>query len=67
MKSMQAAASTSQPLISVEDINAIFCNLPEILKIHKEFVNSLEPKVRDWCPEQTVGDLFKEQVSYFAG
>ncbi|XP_013406426.1 active breakpoint cluster region-related protein isoform X1 [Lingula anatina] len=64
MKSLTMAAKSSQPVISLEDINAIFQNLPEILKTHQDFVNQLKPVVETWTPDSCVGDIFKEAATY---
>jgi breakpoint cluster region protein len=59
MRSFQAVASTSQPLISAEDTKSIFYKIPELHEIHSRFIHELEPRVEAWSAEQEVGETFK--------
>ena len=62
-KSLQAAATTSQPVISDEDIQVIFSNIEVVNTIHEEFVGALEPKVKNWSHSERIGEIFKILVS----
>ncbi|XP_076434762.1 uncharacterized protein LOC143274737 [Babylonia areolata] len=62
---LEASCKTSQPVISTEDIEAIFSNLQKLQEVHKEFVDGLQKRVDDWSPEQTIGDVFKLLVVMF--
>ena len=66
-RTLEASCRTSQPVISEEDINSIFSNLQQLQNIHKEFVEGLHNKVKNWSPEQTIGDVFKCLVCAWVG
>uniref|UniRef100_A0A8C2ARB5 BCR activator of RhoGEF and GTPase n=1 Tax=Cyprinus carpio TaxID=7962 RepID=A0A8C2ARB5_CYPCA len=63
MKPLKAAATTSQPVLTVQQIETIFFKVPELYEIHKEFYDSLLPRVQQWSHHQRVGDLFQKQVT----
>ena len=63
MSSFKAAAGSSQPVISPEDIDTIFFKMSELHKIHSKFISALEPKVEAWSSDQTVAEAFKMMVS----
>uniref|UniRef100_A0A8C2APX9 BCR activator of RhoGEF and GTPase n=1 Tax=Cyprinus carpio TaxID=7962 RepID=A0A8C2APX9_CYPCA len=63
MKPLKAAATTSQPVLTVQQIETIFFKVPELYEIHKEFYDSLLPRVQQWSHHQRVGDLFQKQVN----
>uniref|UniRef100_A0AAY4A5J3 BCR activator of RhoGEF and GTPase n=1 Tax=Denticeps clupeoides TaxID=299321 RepID=A0AAY4A5J3_9TELE len=61
MKPLKAAATTSQPVLTVPQIETIFFKVPELYEIHKEFYDGLLPRVQQWSHHQRVGDLFQKQ------
>uniref|UniRef100_A0AAY4A7Z1 BCR activator of RhoGEF and GTPase n=1 Tax=Denticeps clupeoides TaxID=299321 RepID=A0AAY4A7Z1_9TELE len=63
MKPLKAAATTSQPVLTVPQIETIFFKVPELYEIHKEFYDGLLPRVQQWSHHQRVGDLFQKQAS----
>uniref|UniRef100_A0A8C6V2G0 BCR activator of RhoGEF and GTPase n=1 Tax=Neogobius melanostomus TaxID=47308 RepID=A0A8C6V2G0_9GOBI len=63
MKPLKAAATTSQPVLTVAQIEAIFFKVPELYEIHKEFYDGLLPRVQQWSHHQRVGDLFQKMAS----
>lgn len=63
MKPLKAAATTSQPVLSSQQIETIFFKVPELYEIHKEFYDGLFPRVQQWSHQQRVGDLFQKLVS----
>ncbi|CAL9708716.1 unnamed protein product [Knipowitschia caucasica] len=63
MKPLRAAATTSQPMLTVQQIETIFFKVPELYEIHKEFYDALLPRVQDWSQHQCVGDLFQKLAS----
>ena len=63
MKPLKAAATTSQPVLTIPQIETIFFKVPELYEIHKEFYDGLLPRVQQWSHCQRVGDLFQKQVS----
>lgn len=79
LKALRASASTSQPVLSIEQVQTVFYQLPELLDIHTEFHGSLRAKLElylDLEPglpliqqhenlDLSVGDLFIKFVSFF--
>uniref|UniRef100_A0A7N8XEQ0 BCR activator of RhoGEF and GTPase n=1 Tax=Mastacembelus armatus TaxID=205130 RepID=A0A7N8XEQ0_9TELE len=63
MKPLKAAATTSQPVLTVAQIETIFFKVPELYEIHKEFYDGLFPRVQQWSHHQRVGDLFQKLAS----
>lgn len=63
MKPLKAAATTSQPVLTSQQIETIFFKVPELYEIHKEFYDGLLPRVQQWSHQQRVGDLFQKLVS----
>ncbi|XP_045880838.1 breakpoint cluster region protein isoform X1 [Meles meles] len=63
MKPLKAAATTSQPVLTSQQIETIFFKVPELYEIHKEFYDGLSPRVQQWGHQQRVGDLFQKLAS----
>ncbi|KAK0155973.1 Breakpoint cluster region protein [Merluccius polli] len=63
MKPLRAAATTSQPMLSIQQIETIFFKVPELHEIHKDFYDALRPRVHNWSYQQCVGDLFQKLAS----
>lgn len=63
MKPLRAAATTSQPMLTVQQIETIFFKVPELHEIHRDFYDALLPRVQDWSQQQCVGDLFQKLAS----
>uniref|UniRef100_A0A8C5G825 Breakpoint cluster region protein-like n=1 Tax=Gouania willdenowi TaxID=441366 RepID=A0A8C5G825_GOUWI len=63
MKPLKAAATTSQPVLTVAQIETIFFKVPELFEIHKEFYDGLFPRIQQWSHHQRVGDLFQKLAS----
>ncbi|KAF7239819.1 Breakpoint cluster region protein [Varanus komodoensis] len=63
MKPLKAAATTSQPVLTSQQIETIFFKVPELFEIHKEFYDRLCPRVQQWSHQQRVGDLFQKLAS----
>lgn len=62
MKPLKAAATTSQPVLTSQQIETIFFKVPELYEIHKDFYDGLLPRVQQWGHQQRVGDLFQKLV-----
>ncbi len=62
MRSFHAAATTSQPVLTPEDIDSIFYKIPELHAVHTTFIHQLQPKIQKWGPEQEVANAFKVMV-----
>nr|XP_028566846.1 LOW QUALITY PROTEIN: breakpoint cluster region protein [Podarcis muralis] len=63
MKPLKAAATTSQPVLTSQQIETIFFKVPELYEIHKDFYDGLFPRVQQWSHQQRVGDLFQKLAS----
>ncbi|KAL2091804.1 hypothetical protein ACEWY4_011602 [Coilia grayii] len=63
MKPLRAAATTSQPVLSVQQVETIFFKVPELHALHVDFYSRLLPRLQHWSPQQTVGDLFQDLAS----
>lgn len=65
MKPLKATATTSQPVLTLQQIETIFYKIQDIYEIHKEFYDSLCPKVQQWDSNITMGHLFQKLVRVF--
>lgn len=67
MKPLKATATTSQPVLTIQQIETIFYKIQDIYEIHKEFYDNLCPKVQQWDSQVTMGHLFQKLVSFPRG
>lgn len=63
MKPLQASANTSQPVLSSEQIQTLFFQVPELYAIHNEFYTKLCQRIEQNDPDMHVGDLFEKLVN----
>ncbi|XP_073806841.1 active breakpoint cluster region-related protein isoform X6 [Danio rerio] len=63
MKPLKATATTSKPVLTVEQIDTIFFMIQDIFEIHKEFYDALSPHIQQWDEKVTVGHLFQKLAS----
>ncbi|CAG5877555.1 unnamed protein product [Menidia menidia] len=63
MRPLRAAASTSQPVLTIQQIETIFYKIQDIFEIHKEFYDTLFPSIQQWDEKVTVGHLFQKLAS----
>ncbi|KAM4699204.1 active breakpoint cluster region-related protein isoform 6-T6 [Discoglossus pictus] len=63
MKPLKATATTSQPVLTMQQIDAIFYKIQDIYEMHKEFYDNLCPSVQQWDNKKTVGHLFQKLAS----
>ncbi|XP_062844652.1 active breakpoint cluster region-related protein isoform X2 [Trichomycterus rosablanca] len=63
MRPLKATATTSKPVLTVEQIDNIFFKLQDIYEIHKEFYDALFPHIQQWDDKVTVGHLFQKLAS----
>ncbi|XP_029467112.1 active breakpoint cluster region-related protein isoform X2 [Rhinatrema bivittatum] len=63
MKPLRATATTSQPVLTIQQIETIFYKIQDIYEIHKEFYDRLCPSVQHWDNKVTVGHLFQKLAS----
>ena len=45
MKALKATAGTSQPVLSCQDIQTVFFQVPELLALHRDFYQSLKARL----------------------
>uniref|UniRef100_A0A7N6B3I8 ABR activator of RhoGEF and GTPase n=1 Tax=Anabas testudineus TaxID=64144 RepID=A0A7N6B3I8_ANATE len=60
IRPLKATVSTSQPVLSMSQIETIFYKIQDIFEIHKEFYDSLLPNIQQWDEKVTVGHLFQK-------
>lgn len=63
MRPLKAAATTSQPVLTIQQVDTIFYKIQDIFEIHKEFYDALLPSIQQWDEKVTVGHLFQKLVS----
>ncbi|KAJ8266321.1 hypothetical protein GJAV_G00129070 [Gymnothorax javanicus] len=63
MKPLKATATTSQPVLTTQQIETIFYKIQDIFEIHKEFYDALFPHIQQWDDKVTVGHLFQKLAS----
>ncbi|KAI3373476.1 hypothetical protein L3Q82_022080 [Scortum barcoo] len=63
MRPLKATATTSQPVLTIQQIETIFYKIQDIFEIHKEFYDSLLPNIQQWDEKVTVGHLFQKLAS----
>lgn len=59
MKAINSTVNTSQPVISQEDFNTIFYKIPDLYKLHQDFLDDLKKKLDTWDNKTTIGEQFK--------
>ncbi|XP_032431506.1 active breakpoint cluster region-related protein isoform X7 [Xiphophorus hellerii] len=63
MRPLKAAATSSQPVLTMQQIETIFYKIQDIFEIHKEFYDALLPSIQRWDEKVTVGHLFQKLAS----
>ncbi|KAM9781959.1 active breakpoint cluster region-related protein isoform X3 [Syngnathus typhle] len=63
MRPLKATATTSQPVLTIQQVETIFYKIQDIFEIHKEFYDALLPNIRQWDEKVTVGHLFQKLAS----
>uniref|UniRef100_A0A671S5M8 Active breakpoint cluster region-related protein-like n=1 Tax=Sinocyclocheilus anshuiensis TaxID=1608454 RepID=A0A671S5M8_9TELE len=63
MKPLKATATTSKPVLTMEQIETIFFMIQDIFVIHKEFYDAISPNIQQWDEKVTVGHLFQKLAS----
>lgn len=74
MKALRASAGTSQPVLSSQQVQAVFYQVPEIRDMHQSFYFGLKARLAEPGPGEAgemnftgfdlmVGDLFLKMVS----
>ncbi|XP_011485830.1 active breakpoint cluster region-related protein isoform X1 [Oryzias latipes] len=76
MKALRASAGTSQPVLSNQQIQTVFYQVPELRDVHRSFYSDLKTRVDTHCQnklaeelgtrnfELEVGDLFLKLVNH---
>ncbi|XP_039222879.1 active breakpoint cluster region-related protein isoform X2 [Crotalus tigris] len=60
MKPLRATATTSQPVLTIQQIETIFYKIQDIYEIHKELYDNLWPHLQNWDSEVVLGHLFQK-------
>ena len=63
MQTFRNQLKTDEAALSSEDIDVIFCGIPELHGAHDEFVSELQPLVDNWSDDQQVAEPIKVLVS----
>ncbi|ROL45581.1 Active breakpoint cluster region-related protein [Anabarilius grahami] len=63
MKALRAAAGTSQPVLSTEQVQTVFYQIPELRDLHKDFCTSLRTRLQPEkvMDQQSQQDLGREE------
>lgn len=61
MKAMKAALGSSQSVITEDEYNTIFYKIPELHKLHSNFLETLKKQTVNW--DCRIGDCFKGMAS----
>lgn len=51
--------------IEGSQVDQIFCQVPEILKFHETFLETLKSRLTYWDTKQKIGDVFVDVVSLY--
>uniref|UniRef100_A0A673YY43 Active breakpoint cluster region-related protein-like n=1 Tax=Salmo trutta TaxID=8032 RepID=A0A673YY43_SALTR len=62
MRPLKATATTSQPVLTIQQVETIFYKIQDIFEIHKEFYDALFPHIQQWDEKVAVGHLFQKLV-----
>ncbi|KAK1882474.1 Active breakpoint cluster region-related protein, partial [Dissostichus eleginoides] len=63
MRPLKATATSSQPALTIQQVETIFYKIQDIFEIHKEFYDALLPNIQQWDEKVTVGHLFQKLAS----
>uniref|UniRef100_A0A4W5KDX2 DH domain-containing protein n=1 Tax=Hucho hucho TaxID=62062 RepID=A0A4W5KDX2_9TELE len=63
MRPLKATATTSQPVLTIQQVETIFYKIQDIFEIHKEFYDALFPHIQRWDEKVAVGHLFQKLAS----
>lgn len=66
IRPLKATVPTSQPVLSMSQIETIFYKIQDIFEIHKEFYDALLPNIQQWDEKVTVGHLFQKLVRNYS-
>ncbi|XP_078394321.1 active breakpoint cluster region-related protein-like, partial [Cetorhinus maximus] len=60
LRPLKAAAYTSQPVLTSQEIQTIFFKVPELCDIHKDFYSRLKERIQGEDDPRPVADLFQQ-------
>jgi len=63
MQTFRNLLKTDEAALNAEDIDVIFCGIPELHEAHDLFVSELQPIVDNWSDDQEVAEPIKVLVS----
>jgi len=55
-----------QGVLNEQEMDAIFMNVQDILRMHRRILEQLEYKLKRWGHQQTLGDIFTNAISDFS-
>uniref|UniRef100_A0A096LRS6 Si:dkey-33c9.6 n=1 Tax=Poecilia formosa TaxID=48698 RepID=A0A096LRS6_POEFO len=64
MKALRASAGTSQPVLSSQQVQTVFYQIPELKDIHQSFYSGLKARLGSHNSELEMGDLFLKLVNH---
>ena len=67
MKVLKATITTSRPVISQDDFNSIFFKIPELYRLHSDFLEGLRAATTNWDGYTPIGPRFKYLVNRATG
>ena len=59
MQTFKNVQNTPQSVITSDDIGVIFYKIPELHRIHFDFIKNLESKLEFWTGEEQIAEYFK--------
>jgi len=63
MQTFRNLLKTDEAPLNTEDIDVIFCRIPDLHESHDLFVSELQPLVDNWSDEQQIAEPIKVLVS----
>jgi len=66
MQTFRNLLKTEEAALNAEDIDVIFCGIPELHEAHDLLVSELQPLVDNWSDDQEVAEPIKVLVSALA-
>ena len=64
---LESSSQRGGPILPLEDVKAIFSSIPDILKVHAAFMESLSCAMELWSADTDLGTVVLEHVSIAYG
>ncbi|KAM7374729.1 hypothetical protein PAMP_007370 [Pampus punctatissimus] len=65
MRPLKATATTSQPVLTIQQVETIFYKIQDIFEIHKEFYDALLPNIQQWDEKASQLGVYKAFVDNY--